>query len=345
MAEILVEREYERTQREHEALLPPALLKRVSWGAIFAGAVVAVALMALLSLLGLGIGFDSFQIGEPVDDIPKVTALWWAVSSIIATGIGAFVAGRLAGIPNPLTALFHGAAVWAVSSLVALWLASSAIGFAFGLAGQAVKTTTNVAAGVVSTTGDIVAGAGGLAASAAPGDVGISRDRVRQEAVSIANQAGLTQQNVQQAQNAVAATARDMIRTPGDLGQDFNQLIDRLFQGPNAAITPAEQERLRTVISQRLGVSPEESRQIAERWQAQATTAWQNVEEGGATALNQVEGTATNAAGTALDAMADLAWYMFWSSLAGLVAALVGGALAGPTLAGAVPVRTDDDLR
>ncbi len=334
-----------RTEREADALLPPpSLLKRVSWGAIFAGAVIAVALMALLSLLGVAIGFDSIQIGEPVNDIPTATALWWAVSSIVATGLGAFVAGRLAGIPNPLTGMFHGAAVWAVSSLVTLWLAASAIGFAFGLAGQAVSTTANVAGGVVSTAGTLAVEGGGAAVSAVPSGVAPTRDQIRNEAVGIANQAGVGQQNVSAAQNAVGAAARDMIRTPGDIPQDLSQLIDRLFRGPNAALTPQEQDRLVTVIANRLGVSRDEAQQIAQRWQGQANAAWTNIRSTGQNTANQLGNVAEDVGQTAIDVTADFAWYMFWSSLAGLVAALIGAALAAPTLAGAVAARETDDL-
>lgn len=347
MVEIPTERREDRTWHDADAVLPPpALLKRVSWGAIFAGAVIAVALTALLGLLGLGIGLDSFEVGDDrLGEIPKATAIWWTATSIIATGIGAFVAGRFAGIPRGMTGALHGLAVWAVASLFTLWLATSAAGFALGAATNVATTTARAATGVVTTAGGALIGGGHAAVSAAvPENVNVDRERIRNEAVSIANQAGLTQQNAQQAQNAVAATARDMVRTPGDLGQDFNQLIDRLFQGPNAAMAPADRDRLVTVIAERLGVSREEAQTIAGRWETQASQAWQNVQGTGTTAIEQVEQTATSVAGTTLDVMADLAWYMFWSSLAGLVAALIGAALAAASLVGSVrPIgRTDE---
>ncbi|HUG45277.1 MAG TPA: hypothetical protein VMK31_02040 [Sphingomicrobium sp.] len=322
-----------------DAVLPPAaLLRRVSWGAIFAGAVIAVALTALLGLLGLGIGFDSFEVGEStLGEIPKPTAIWWTVTSIIATGLGAFVAGRLAGIPRSMTGALHGLAVWAVASLFTLWLATSAAGFALGAATNVATTTARAATSVATTAGGALIGGGQAAVSAAvPDNVSVDRERIRDEAVSIANRAGLTEQNAQQAQDAVADAARDTVRNPGDLGQNFNELIDRLFQGPNAAVTPADRERLVTVIAERLGVSREEAQQIAGRWETQANQAWQNVQGTGATTVDRVEQTATNVAGTTIDVLADLAWYMFWSSLAGLIAALVGASLAAASLVGTI---------
>jgi len=47
----------------------PAALKRISWGAIFAGAVVAVVLGLLLNLLGLGIGLSTFEVGNGDDTL------------------------------------------------------------------------------------------------------------------------------------------------------------------------------------------------------------------------------------------------------------------------------------
>lgn len=345
MAEIPIEQHEHHDAALAPVLPPAALLKRVSWGAILAGAVIAVALTALLGLLGLGIGLDSFEVGQDgVADIPVPTAIWWTVSSFIATGVGAFAAGRLAGIPRTITGAFHGLAVWSVATLFTLWLASSAAGFALGAAANVATATARAATSVVSTAGGALISGGQAAVSAAvPENVSIDRERVRQEAVGIANEAGIGQPSAQQAQNAVAAAVRDMVRTPGDLGQDMNQLIDRLFNGPNAALSPAERERLVTVIAGRLGVTPQEAEQIAARWQTQSQQAWQNVRGTGADVVSQAGQTATNVAGSTLDLIADLAWYMFWSSLAGLIAALIGSGLAGASLAGSAPLTARHD--
>ena len=323
-----------RTERDEAALLPPpALLKRVSWGAIFAGAVTAVALTALMGLLGLGIGLGTLDVaqGDSVDGAPKATLIWWAVTSILATGIGAFVAARLAGIPRGLTGALHGLAVWAVASIVVLWLATSAIGFALGAASNVVSTTARVTSGVVTTAGGAAVSAGG-AALPSDSQVAGARDQVVQEAMQLGRAAGMNEQDVQQAQNAIAATARDMARTPGDIGQDLQQLIDRLFQGPDAALSPQERERLITEISQRSGVSREEANRIADRWQVQANAAWQEVRRTGTDTADRVANTAVDVTDTAVDVMSKVAWAMFLISLAGLVAALIGAALGGATL-------------
>lgn len=334
-----------------EPVVPaPALLKRVSWGAIFAGAVIAVALTALLGLLGLGIGLGSLDIaeGDSVAGAPKSTLIWWAATSVVATGIGGFVAARLAGIPRSLTGALHGLAVWAVATLLTLWLATSAVGFALGAATNIVTTTARVTSGVVTTAGGAAVSAGGAVMPSAS-QVAPARDRVVQEAIELGRAAGMNQRDVQQAQNALAATAEDIARTPGNIGEDLQQLIDRLFQGPNAALSPAEREQLITEIAQRSGVSREEAAVIADRWQVQARAAWSEVRTTGAQTANQVGETAVEVTDTAVDVMSKVAWGMFLISLAGLVAAVLGAAIGGATLglgllaAGAVAARDERD--
>ena len=321
---------------DRDAILPaPALLKRVSWGAIFAGAVIAIALTALLSLLGLGIGLATLDIaqGDSGAGAPKATLVWWAVTSILATGIGAFVAARLAGIPRGVTGALHGFAVWAVTTLVTLWLATSAIGFALGAASSVVTTTARVTTGAVSTVGGAAISAGGAAIpSPSPADINNARDTARQEAQAILDRAGVGQESARQAQDALGTAAQNIAMQPGAANAEINRLIDRLFEGPNAALSPQERDALVTALAQRAGMSREEAERAAGRWQTQADAAWANVQRTGTETANRAGETAVNVADTAVDTMSKVAWAMFLISLAGLVAALLGAAIGGATL-------------
>ena len=321
---------------DRDTVVPaPALLRRVSWGAIFAGAVIAVALTALLGLLGIGIGLGTLDIaqGDSVEGAPKATLIWWAATSIIATGIGGFIAARLAGIPRGLTGALHGFAVWAVTSLLVLWLATTAVGFALGAATNVVTTTARATSGAVTTAGGAAIDAGGaVIPSPRSSDVDTARDRARQEAQVILDRAGVGEQSARQAQDALATAARHIALEPGSAGEEINRLIDRLFQGPNAALSPQERDRLVTALAERGGLSREEAEQAASRWEAQASAAWTNVERTGRDVGDRAGETAVDVADTAVDTLSKVAWGMFLISLAGLVAALIGAALGGASL-------------
>ena len=69
-----------------ETGLLPAL-KRISWGAIFAGTVLAIVLQLALSLLGLGIGLgtiDPLTEQNPMSGIGTGAAIWWIVTMSLA---------------------------------------------------------------------------------------------------------------------------------------------------------------------------------------------------------------------------------------------------------------------
>lgn len=326
---------------DRDAVVPaPALMKRVSWGAIFAGAVSTVALTALLGLLGLGIGFGTFDPseGDSLRGVPKATLAWWAVISIVATGIGGFVAARLAGIPRSMTGALHGLAVWSVATLLTLWLATTAVGTLLGAATSVVTTTARVTTSAVGTAGGAVIDAGGAVApsqgevEAALREQGVTRDRIRSEAEAMLSAAGVTQRDVEVAQNAAGTAAENILMQPGTAGEELDRLIDRLFEGPGAALSPQERDALVTELAQRAGVSRGEAEQIAGRWEQQAAAATERVRRVGGTTIERTGERALELSDEALSVLSQVAWGMFLISLAGLVAALLGAALGAPSL-------------
>lgn len=343
----------ERHDETHAVIPPPAELKRVSWGAIFAGAIVAVALTALLTLLGLGIGFGSLDPaeGDTLGNVPRNTLLWWAVISIVATGVGGFVAGRLAGIPRGLTGALHGLAVWSVATLLTLWLATTAVGMILGAASSVVTTTARVASGVVSTAGGAIIDAGGAvtpsgsAVQEALRERGVTQQRIQREAQEILGEAGIGQSDLQAAQRAAGSAAENIVMRPESAGSEINQLIDRMFTGPDAVIAPEERQALVNQLVQRTGMSQQEAEAVATRWQNQASAAAERVQTVGGSTLNQAGETAVQASDDALNVLSQVAWGMFLISLAGLVAAVMGAALAAPSfaaVAAASGIRDED---
>jgi hypothetical protein len=105
-------------------------VKRISWGAIFAGTIVALVVQIMLSLLGVGIGLGVINPASAADltGLGIGAAIWLVVSTLIALFIGGFVAGRLAGMPIRGDGILHGVVVWGLGTLVSLYLATSAVG-------------------------------------------------------------------------------------------------------------------------------------------------------------------------------------------------------------------------
>lgn len=126
------------------------LLNRISWGAVLAGAAVALVVQLVLAMIGIGVGLSS--VTAVAGDNPSGSALslgaglWWAFSGIFASAVGGYLAGRLSGKPIASTAGYNGLTSWAVTTLVVVYLLTSAVGSLVG--------------GAFSTVGSALGGAG-----------------------------------------------------------------------------------------------------------------------------------------------------------------------------------------
>jgi hypothetical protein len=147
-------------------------LSRVSWGAILSGVAVALVAQLLLNMLGVGIGaatIDPATSGTPEAGSFSIgAAIWWTISGILASFAGAYVAGRLAGHTRPSTGSWHGLTTWAVTTLLIVYLLTSAVG---SLVGGAFSALGSAAGGLGRTAGGAVQTA---AQAAGPSLAGVS---------------------------------------------------------------------------------------------------------------------------------------------------------------------------
>jgi len=124
------------------------LINRVSWGAVFAGVVIALATQLILNLIGIGIGaatFDPASSANPSATTFSVGAgIWWTLSGIIAALAGGYAAGRLAGQPKQSSGGWHGLTAWALATLVIVALLTTTAG---AIAGGALRFLGTVAGG------------------------------------------------------------------------------------------------------------------------------------------------------------------------------------------------------
>jgi hypothetical protein len=184
-------------------------VRRISWGAILAGVAVLLVVQLLLALLGLGVGLatvDPAAGGTPqASSLGLGAGIWGAISVAIATLVGAWVAGRLAGIPSRLDGMLHGIVTWAVATLLAVYLLSSA-------ASGIVRTGFNTVGSTLSALGQ---GAGGLAGAAGQAAQQVLPPDLRAQAEGLFQRGqGEAQQTAQEAQAATGTTNTARRRPP-----------------------------------------------------------------------------------------------------------------------------------
>ena len=269
-------------------------LRRISWGAVFAGVVISLITHLLLTTLGLGIGMstiDPTRGGSPdAGPLTLGASIWWAVSGILAALAGGWVASRLAGIPVRTDGVLHGLVTWAATTLVVIYLLTSTVGSliggAFGVLGSAVSGLGQ-AAGQAATT----------AASAVTGGTGNPLEALQQQ-------------------------ARDLLATntddPQAAADSLTAALGRIAASGGEA-SPADRQIVIDVLSQQTGMTPQQAEQRLQEW----TTSYQET-------LAQTEQQAMQAAETTSDAVSTAAIASFIALLLGAIAGAIGGRLGTP---------------
>jgi hypothetical protein len=161
---------------------------RLSWGAIFAGLIIAMVTQIVLSVLGIAIGFTLWSPGDAAQDLGIGAGVWAAVAALISLFLGGVVTGRLAGVLTPGDGALHGGVMWGLSVILTIWLTAAGLG---AVVGGAFQLVGGVAGAATEVVGDDVAA---VTMDAIGGD----RDAL---AASIAQRTGMSQ-----------AEARDVIR-------------------------------------------------------------------------------------------------------------------------------------
>lgn len=103
---------------------------RVSWGAIVAGAMFALAIYFLLSVLGVALGLS---VTERVGDaqLGRGAALWAVVAMWISLFTGGCVTSRCTVGESKTEAMLYGIIVWGVVFAMLLWLTAAGVRIGF----------------------------------------------------------------------------------------------------------------------------------------------------------------------------------------------------------------------
>jgi hypothetical protein len=122
---------------------------RISWGAILAGAIIALATQLVLTLIGTAAGLATLNLATGQNPSGVTLGIgagvWLVISSLVSLFLGGYIAGRLGGTFN---GWLHGLATWATVAMLTILLLTTAagglIGTASGLASFAVNNSDKV---------------------------------------------------------------------------------------------------------------------------------------------------------------------------------------------------------
>src|SRR5690349_2551275 len=104
---------------------------RVSWGAIAAGAMVALTIYVVLTMLGVALGIE-VAVRRPGADLGAGTAIYSIVVLLLAMFFGGWATSRLAVGESKLEAVLYGLILWGVLFLGMVWLLAAGVRSGFG---------------------------------------------------------------------------------------------------------------------------------------------------------------------------------------------------------------------
>lgn len=293
-----------RVAEEVPDYIGDAYRSRVSWGAIFAGTVVGVGILLMLSLAGMAIGLSAADFGPGEDGFKGFTTgagIWLVISQLVALAVGGFVAGRLAAVPKTTSTAFHGAAVWGLATLLMAYMASSAIGSAVNTASSAI--------------GSVASGVAQVAPAALPNQQ--TQNDIADQTTQIVGSV-LSERERSRAGNAVSQNAEAVAQGDATVGEAVRNVTNTLF-GQNGVIGPEDRQQAINELAQRTGMTQAEAAQTVDNVQRQV----QQV-------ANVAPATVNRVATDATDALATAAFWGFVASLLGLVAAVAAAMMGRP---------------
>ena len=270
---------------------------RLSWGAIFGGAISAFGLWLLLYVFGLAIGLTTLDANNPNSLRPSgmFTGIWALVSPLIALFVGGWVAGRGAGFVDRPGGGIHGLVVWALATLIGATLIASLM--------------SAVVSGVASV-GKAVAGAGSDAIGAAAGQSG--------KVTGVAQQLGIST-------NDLLGPVNDRLRAEGKPTVTADQLQAATRDVAQSAVTTGriDQDMLVQALVANTALTRADAQDVAD----QVETQYQQKTAAAKDRLNSAAATAETGALKAAETSGKALWGAFGALLLGLVASVLGGSV------------------
>ncbi|MDB5049148.1 MAG: hypothetical protein JWO30_2219 [Fibrobacteres bacterium] len=310
----------------------PAALRRISWGAVFAGFIVSIMVSLVLALLGMAIGLGAVNPAEeanPFLGLGVGAAVWWVVSSLIALFCGGWVAARMAGIPKGFDGALHGVLAWGLVTLFSFYLLGSAIGRLVGGVGSMVGQG-------LSMMGRGAAAVAPQAAEAIQDELrqqGVTMETIKREGEEMLRQSGkpgmqpeaLRNQAKQAGQAAQGGTAAAM-ENPQQASDELNRTMQHIMTQGKGVASQADRDAAVNVITSRTGKSRAEAEQIVNRWEGAMQQSAQRLDQ----TRMKAEQKAREWGQTAAAGMSKASLWTFVALLLGGISAALGGRFGIP---------------
>lgn len=310
-------------------------ISRISWAAVFAGTLTAIAISFLLNILGLGIGFATINPlteANPLDGLGTGTIIWWIVTNLAALFMGGMIAARMSGYASNIDGALHGFLSWALYALLSFFLLTTTIGSIFN--------------GMANAASSLFGGDGSKnvqiqlddSSKSAKEQTGLSSDKIKREIFKVINMGEkynvLPDDAAEETQDFLKDSKQDFknLNLEDDIENFFNDISFDLDNNGNLDIKVEggkdyfDKAALKDYISDNTELTDAQINGLINKWERNIEKAVDKAERLYASAKRK----ATVYADKAADAIAKYSIIAFFVMLLGAAAAMFGGATGSP---------------
>lgn len=295
----------------------------VSWSAVIAGALTAIAVSFIIISLGSGIGMElvspySYSSSASASTMTVIGAVWLVFAQAVGFATGGYVAGRIRRSPAALhtdEVKFrdgaNGLVVWAIGVVITFFVLVTVVGKIGSATGSAAASIGSTAVGIAGTT------------SQSPSVDYFSDTLLRPNPQNAGNGA-----NAGAAGGAAAATPPSGNEGNGNAASQPNGQGSQ-SSGQGARGQQAQVNRILVTALSPSGLSNDDRTYLAQVVAAQTGVSQDEAQRRVDSVIAQMKQEATQAAETARKAAAYVSFWTFMSLLFGAVCATLGGVLGG----------------
>jgi hypothetical protein len=296
-------------ERDYVARPAAAVVRRISWGAVFAGLAVVMVTQLTLGVLGIGIGLGvvNLQDNQPDQAVQIGALVWFLFTALISLFLGGHVAARLAGVPRREDSCLHGILTWSAQTIATVLLLTTAVGGVLG--------------GMMGLLGQGMSGAGqGLAAIASKEGIGGVGEAVEQ--ITGQSATSINWDAIKEDAKSLTANTNQTAQGEPATSQEVQRALSQMFNRPGQQVNPNDREALIGAVQRYTGMPREEAAQKVAKWEQTYQQARSQVQE--------TKQEAKEVASTAAKGISKVALWTFVTLIFGAAAAALGGLSGRP---------------
>jgi hypothetical protein len=325
----------------------PAQGTSVSWGAVFGGAVVALSLQMLFTVLGAGIGaaaIDPYDRQNPMKGVPTGALVWWLATGLISLFVGGWVSGKLSGATTLTDASLtvggmHGLLMWSLATVLTFLLlltsAGALVGGMMRILYEGIALVGKGAASAASATASV---AGPLVGDAVKEGVkqivpSFDWEKVKREVRSLLRESGkpeLQPENVEKKVDQAKQGVQNFVKDPMAGDEELSSMLGEVYGKVREAVNSGDRDTLVNMLSARTGKNKDEINKSLDK----VEKVYQDVKREYNEAVATAERKAREAAAETASFVSKVTVWTFVALVGGMVVTTIGATMgvSRPTL-------------